>query len=526
MSGDARLRAARQLILDLSAAVPSAQDKERVEAVLAGLEGMDVQTDKFLETDQRLQEVADALFGLASLDFSNRPALRGDGSVLDAVVGCVNMLSEELSAHLQQRTATEQELERRVEVRTAALVKANEELRHEIGERIRAEEALRTSEAQLRQAAKVEALGKLSGGVAHDFNNLLSVILSYTSGLLEELPTHHPMREDLEEVLRAGQRAAELTSQLLAFSRRRVMELRNINLNELVTSTGSLLHRLIGEHIALKLELEPRLGQVRVDPGQLVQVVMNLAVNARDAMPSGGTLSIRTANVELEGTHAAPAPELPPGRYVLLRVTDTGVGMDEATRAHLFEPFFTTKAPGAGTGLGLSTVLGIVQQSCGAIRVRSAPGEGATFDVYLPRFEGTASPDTGNAGRPRPEHGTELILLVEDDEQVRQLVRRILTHHGYEVLEAASPEAALVHFEKHGDSVDLLLTDVVMPQMSGRQLAERLLEGHRKLKVLYMSGYTEDVALQHGVVESSVAFLSKPITPRSLLRKLREVLDQ
>ncbi|WP_375768212.1 response regulator [Archangium gephyra] len=526
MSRDARLDAARRLLLELAAAAPSACDPKRLEAVLAGLEDVGRQTDRFLEMDQRLQEVADALFGLASLDFSKRPGLRGDGSVLDAVVGCVNMLSEELSAYLGQRTAAEQELERRVEARTAALTQANEELRHEIGERIRAEEALRTSEAQLRQAAKVEALGKLSGGIAHDFNNLLSVILSYTWGLLEELPASHPMREDLEEVRRAGQRAADLTRQLLAFSRRHVMELQSIHLNELVSSTASLLHRLIGEDIELKLDLEPRLGRVRVDPGQLVQVVMNLAVNARDAMPSGGTLCIRTANVELEGASEAPVPGLAPGRYVLLRVTDTGVGMDEATQARLFEPFFTTKAPGAGTGLGLPTVLGIVQQRGGAIGVRSRLGQGTTFDVYLPRDEGSAPPATAeSAGRMRPDHGDEVVLLVEDDEQVRQLVRRILQHNGYEVLEAATPEAAQVLFEQYGGSIDLLLADVVMPRMSGRQLAEQLLRSHRDLKVLYMSGYTEDVALQHGVVESSVSFLSKPITPRALLRKLREVLD-
>jgi signal transduction histidine kinase/ActR/RegA family two-component response regulator len=524
MSGDPRIHAARQLILELSAASSPAREPERVKAVLEGLEALDQQTAGFIESDKRLQEVADTLFGLASLDFSRRPEVKGDGSVLDAVIGCVNMLSEELAAHIEQRTAVEQELERRVEARTAELRKINEALRLEIEDRLRAEESLRRSEAQLRQAAKMEAVGRLSGGVAHDFNNLLSVILSYTTSLMEELPAAHPMSEDLGEVLRAGQRAADLTRQLLAFSRRQPMELKVLSLNELVKSTGGLLQRLIGEDVELKMELEPQLGRVRVDPGQMVQVVMNLAVNARDAMPSGGRLSIRTANVDLEDAQAAQL-ELPVGRYVLLRVSDTGTGMDEATLARLFEPFFTTKGPGSGTGLGLATIFGIVKQSGGAIRVQSQPGQGATFDVYIPRSEQDAESGPERPERMHTENGTELVLLVEDDEQVRTLVRRILGHHGYEVLEADGPEKALALFAQYEDSIDLLLTDVVMPKMSGRELAEQLLGRHGGLKVLYMSGYTEDVASRHGVVESSAAFLLKPVTPRALLRKVREVLD-
>jgi two-component system cell cycle sensor histidine kinase/response regulator CckA len=526
MSEDARLQAARALILELARDHPSAQST-RVDAVLAGLDELSGQLGHLLESDQRLQEVADALVGMAALDFSKRPKLKDDGSVLDAVISCVNMLSEELAVYLQQRAAIEQQLEHRVEARTAELVHANEQLRHEIEERIRTEQALRKSEAQLSQAAKMEAVGRLSGGVAHDFNNLLSVILSYTANLIEDLPAIHPMRDDLEEIRRAGQRAAELTQQLLAFSRRQVMELKTVNLNELVSNTGSLLRRLIGEDIELKMELDPSIGRVRVDPGQIVQVLMNLAVNARDAMSSGGTLRISTVHVEqLEDASMGPYLEAPSCPCVMLRVSDTGMGMDEDTKTRLFEPFFTTKGPGAGTGLGLATVFGIVKQSGGSIRVLSEPGHGASFEVYLPLSQEAEKPSAPSPGLTRVEGGSETILLVEDNDQVRQLVRRILESNGYQVVDAANPQEALERFEKHHDSIQLLLTDVVMPQMSGRQLAEKLLASHPGLKVLYMSGYTEDVALRHGIVEASVAFLQKPLTPHALLRKLREVLGR
>jgi signal transduction histidine kinase/CheY-like chemotaxis protein len=524
MRQDARLLAARELILELTRDRPVAQDA-RVAAVLAGLDEASGQLGHLLESEQRLQEVADALFRLAALDFSERPSLRGDGSVLDAVMGCVRMLSEELAAYHEQRSAIEQELERRVEARTAELMRTNEQLRHESEERFRAEQALRKSEAQLSQAMKMEAVGRLSGGVAHDFNNLLSVIISYTTTLIEDLPDSHPMRQDLEEIRRAGQRAAELTRQLLAFSRRQMMEPKLVDLNELVSNTGSMLRRLIGEDIELKMELDPHIGRVRVDPGQMVQVLMNLAVNARDAMPSGGTLRVNTAQVEqLEDTSLTQSLDAPSGPWVLLRVSDTGMGMDEATKARIFEPFFTTKEPGVGTGLGLATVFGIVKQSGGSVRVLSEPGAGATFEVYLPPSAETEKDRASSPELARREGGSETILLVEDNDQVRQLIRRILVSHGYQVFDAANPQEALALFERHRNSIQLLLTDVVMPQMSGRQLAETLLASARELKVLYMSGYTEDVALRHGIVEASVAFLQKPLTPDALLRKLREVL--
>jgi signal transduction histidine kinase len=496
-----------------------------VQAVLAGLEEHARSASGSLKApDEVLQELADVLFGMAALDFSKRTPIRGDGSVLDAVIGCVNMLSEEMAAYHQQRMAIEQELERRVEARTAQLSKANDQLRHEIAERIRAEEALRKSEAQLSQASKMEAVGRLSGGIAHDFNNLLSVILSYTSGLLDDLPADHPMREDLEQVRRAGQRAAELTRQLLAFSRRQVLELKVVNLNELLTSTKGLLHRLMGEDVQLTLELEPQLGLTRIDPGQFVQVIMNLAVNARDAMPQGGTLTLSTSNLAKDDV-GAPQMESCSGPYVLLRAKDTGVGMDSATLSRLFEPFFTTKGPGAGTGLGLATVFGIVKQSGGTIQVQSAPGQGATFEIYLPCYQGALQPETSGQVPLQRLNGDETILLTEDDEQVRHLVQRILQHKGYQVLVAARPEEAIALFQQHSGSIALLLTDVVMPQMSGRQLAEQLRVSRPGLKVLYMSGYTEDVALRHGLVESSVDFMAKPITPDTLLKRVRELLD-
>ncbi|KFE70787.1 ATP-binding protein [Hyalangium minutum] len=526
MKGAPALQAAQQLIRELSAAAPADDyDPARVASVLAGLEALAQSPEGSPpSSDAALQEVADALFGIAALDFSKRPQLRGDGSVLDAVIGCVNMLSEELAAYHLQRNAIEQELERRVESRTLELSMANAQLRHEIAERIRTEKALLESEAQLSQASKMEAMGKLSGGIAHDFNNLLSVIISYTVSLLEELPTPDPMREDLEQIRRAGMRASELTRQLLAFSRRQVMELKAVNLNELITNTTGLLHRLIGEDIELKLELEPQLGLVRVDPGQFVQVIMNLAVNSRDAMPQGGTLTLCTANVGPDGARPSRL-ESSAGPCVRLCTRDTGVGMDAATMARIFEPFFTTKGPGAGTGLGLSTVFGIVKQSSGTVHVQSEPGKGASFEIDLPRYQGTAQTEDPNSLSRERLGGTETILLTEDDDQVRHLAERILRNKGYEVLVAARPGEALELFRQYASSISLLVTDVVMPQMSGRVLAEQLRASCPGLKVLYMSGYTEDISLRHGVVESLVDFMAKPITPDVLLRRVREILD-
>ena len=385
--------------------------------------------------------------------------------------------------------------------------------------------ARRQLEEQLRQAQKMEAVGQLAGGIAHDFNNLLTAILGCTQLLLHATPPEDQRREDVEEIKNAGLRAAELTRQLLAFSRRQVLAPKVLDVNAVVANMDKMLRRLLGEDVALVTHLAADLGPVSADPGQLEQVLLNLAVNARDAMPHGGRLTIDTANVFLTEEYAERHHRLPPGPYVLLAVSDTGVGMDEMTQKHLFEPFFTTKEVGKGTGLGLATVYGIVKQSGGYIWVYSEPGHGTTLKVYLPRVPGAAEPLPVAVASPELRRGTETVLLVEDAAPVRSLARKGLQGYGYQVLEAADGPAALELSARHPGEIDILVTDVVMPGMSGRELAERLAPARPGMRVLYTSGYTDDAMVHQGVLRSGVAFLQKPFVPETLARKVREVLD-
>ncbi|PYO96181.1 MAG: hypothetical protein DMD61_14495 [Gemmatimonadetes bacterium] len=385
--------------------------------------------------------------------------------------------------------------------------------------------AQRQLEEQLRQSQKMEAVGQLAGGIAHDFNNLLTAILGSTQLLLNNMPSGDPRREDAEEVRHAGLRAAELTRQLLAFSRRQVLAPKVLELNVVVGNMDRMLRRLLGEDVELVTSLDPTAGAVNADPGQLEQVLLNLAVNARDAMPGGGRLSIETTRLALHEEHLERRHRLPPGDYACLVVTDTGVGMDEATQAHLFEPFFTTKEVGKGTGLGLATVYGIVKQSGGYIWVYSEPRRGTTVKVYLPRVPGASEAPAPAPPARAARGGNETVLLVEDAAPVRALARRSLEACGYRVLDASDGPSALELSARHAAGIDLLVTDVVMPGMSGRELAERLAPQRPEMKVLYTSGYTDDAMVRQGVLNAGVAFLQKPFVPDMLARKVREVLD-
>ncbi|HEX2669860.1 MAG TPA: response regulator [Polyangiaceae bacterium] len=399
-------------------------------------------------------------------------------------------------------------------------------LRHAV-ERKQAEAALRRTEEQLRQAQKMEAMGSLAGGVAHDFNNLLSIVLSYSELCAEGLKDGDPIREDLKQITEAGLRAAGLTRQLLAFSHQQVLDPVVLDLNEVFGKIEQMLRRLIGEDVEFASNIDRDLRRIKADPGQVEQIIMNLVVNARDAMPQGGKLTVATSHVTLDEEYASRHIGVNAGMHVLLTVSDTGTGMAGATLARIFDPFFTTKEPGKGTGLGLATVFGIVRQSGGSICVDSEIGVGTSFKIHFPVVEGAL-------GRRRSDlptldrlslFGTETVLLVEDDERVRSLVRAIVLKFGYVVLEAQSAGDAFLLAEQHEGAIDLLLTDVVMPRMSGRQLADRLMLERPEMKVLYMSGYTNDAVVRHGVSNTTIAFIQKPLTPEPLMHKIREVLD-
>ena len=394
----------------------------------------------------------------------------------------------------------------------------------DLTERKRAEKALAASEEQLRQAQKMDAVGRLAGGVAHDFNNVLSVILPYAQLIRDDLALADPLRGYAEEIYKAGARAADLTKQLLMFSRQQVMEPQVLDLNVVLGNMHKMLRRLVGEDVELTMVAEQSLGGVKADRGSVEQVIMNLVVNARDAMPTGGTLTIETTNVVLDEEYEMSHLGVKAGHHVMLAVSDTGIGMDKATQARIFEPFFTTKAKDKGTGLGLSMVFGIAQQSGGSVAVDSEPGRGTTFRIYLPRVNETAVASSPTVATSILE-GTETILLVEDEDQVRAAASNILRRNGYIVIEARNGGEAILICEKRPERIHLLLTDVVMPLMSGPDLATRLVALRADMRVLCMSGYIDDSILRHGVLESKIAYLQKPITRDSLTRKVRQVLD-
>jgi PAS domain S-box-containing protein len=393
-------------------------------------------------------------------------------------------------------------------------------------ERVHAEKERAAMEEQLRQSQKMEAIGALAGGVAHDFNNLLTVITGHCELLQMDMSENDPTRHSLGDIHDAARRAASLTRQLLAFSRKQILEPKVLGLNEIVDNLEKMLRRLIGEDVVLTTVLSPNTSAVRVDPGQMEQVVINLAVNARDAMPQGGRLTIETRDIELNEAYNRLNPDVKLGRYTLLSITDTGCGMTPEVKTRIFEPFFTTKGPGKGTGLGLATVFGIVKQSEGHIQVYSELGVGTCFKIYLPAVEAKAGAAQSESGTGTARQGSETILLVEDEEGVRQIAKLILEKHGYKVLEGSDGRKALAIAESFKGPIDLVLTDVVMPAMSGTRLIELVRARHSRVKVLFMSGYTDDAMVRHGLIEAKAAFLHKPFSAVALAKKVREVLDK
>jgi len=421
---------------------------------------------------------------------------------------------------LAERQAKLEEVNSTIEL---AVAERTAELTREIIERRQTEEKLRASEAQLVQSQKMEAVGRLAGGVAHDFNNMLMVINGYTSMALQQMEAANPLRKHMEETLKASDRATALTRQLLAFSRKQVLQPRVLDLNEVILGMEKMLRRLIGEHVELHAIFEPALGRVKADPGQVEQVILNMTINARDAMPGGGIVTIRTANVSIDQKTSFRNRDLDIGEYVMLSINDTGIGMNEEVKSHLFEPFFTTKGIGKGTGLGLATCYGIICQSGGDVRVYSEPGSGTTFKIYLPRInaplDSAPASDSGELSG-----GDESLLVVEDDKAVRAMIVSALRECGYRVQEAGDATEALPLLDG-GAHFDLIITDVIMPKMSGKDLYDHVKKNSSLIKVLFISGYTDDMLANSGVLDEGGFFLEKPFSPVKLARKVREVID-
>jgi PAS domain S-box-containing protein len=530
--GEGRFEGGLALVTDVSAQRRADEDRARLAAIVESSEyailsaSLDGTITSWNRGAERLYQYSAAEITGQSMFLLVSPQMLGnEQSLLESAARGEAVLHHETTRRRKDGSMVEVALTLSQIRDAAGTVIGVSKIVRDLTETRQTEAALRRTEEQFRQAQKMEAVGRLAGGVAHDFNNLLSVVLSYSSFALEVLKDGDPLRADIEQIEIAGNRATELTRQLLAFSRQQVMQPRVVDLNQIISGMKAMLGRLLGEDIELTALMGADLGRVLADQGQLEQVVMNLAVNARDAMPDGGMLTIETVNIKLDSPYVGTHLGVAPGDYVMLAISDTGIGMDAATRARVFEPFFTTKERGKGTGLGLSTVFGIVEQSGGHVGVYSEPGRGCTFKIYLPRTDRVA-PAAASAALPAMLRGSETILLVEDEQQVRTVACAILRRNGYNVLETSNGGEALLISQDFDAKIHLLLTDVVMPRMSGRRLAERIAPERAEMKLLFVSGYTDDAIVHHGVLDAGVAFLQKPFTPDALLRKVREVLDE